>query len=240
MAYLPRTVSPEQFGAAGNGTTDDTSPLTAAMTGAGAGGTLMLTPGRSYRTTSQISVPVNDLTIYGYGAALTGATDSQYEKFLFAGRSRGKVLGVRFEGLFSSASTGLGNGAIEINASSDITVRDCEFNNVAQQGVYVVGASPRITIDSNRFNRNFCAIFVDDDGGGGQPTRMHITNNTIQSGLANTMYSAGIKVSGPGASVFSVIEGNVVNDAGEMGIEVQGPYDYTVANNTAGGSGSLS
>ncbi len=232
MSYLPRTISAEAYGAKGDGTTDDTSPLTAAMSGAGAGGTLMLTPGHFYRVTNPITVPVNDLTIYGYGAVMTGATDSQYGKFVFANRSRGRVLGLRFEGLFSSAATGLGNGAIIINASNDITVRDCEFNNIAQQGVYIVGPSARASIESNRFNRNFCAIFVDDDGAGGQPSRLHIANNTIQSGLARTSFSAGIKVSGPAGSVFDVIEGNVIDDAGEMGIEVQGPDDFTIANNT--------
>ncbi len=243
MAYLRQAVTPEQHGAKGDGSTDDTTAITAALAAAGAGGTVQFTPGKTYKTTSQIAIPAAGMTLIGYGAVITSATDAQYEKFLFDAKTRGAVIGLRFECLYDDEATGLGNGVIQINASTDITVRDCEFNEVAQQGIFLSGACLRINIESNRFYKNFCAIFSDDDGAGNQPIMVRIVGNEIRTGIGGvlTSFSGGIKMSGTGNQLSSarhVISGNIIDTTGEMGIEIQSwVNDTAITGNTVKGTG---
>lgn len=242
MANPDFTVRVADHGAVGDGIVDDTSAITRALAAAGPGGTVLFEAGRTYKTTSQITVPADNITLYGPGATITSATEAQFRKFLFTSRTRGAVIGLRFNCLYSAASTGLSEGVIEINASNDIVVRDCEFNEVAKNGVYIVGASARCIIDSNHFYKCFCAIFMDDDTTN-NPSVIHITNNDIRTGLGatDTAFSGGIKISGVGDSTTSlrhVIKGNTIDTAGQMGIELHTCVnDCVVSGNTIKGTG---
>lgn len=231
MANPIFTTNVLDYGAVGNGVADDTAAITRALAAAPAGSTVLFPAGRTFKTTSQITVPSDGLTLSGYGAVITSATESQFRKFRFSGRARGAVLGLRFECLYSAASTGLSEACVEISNSTDITVRDCEFNEVAKNGVYIDGTSTRCVVDTNRFYRCFCAIFVDDDTTN-QPTKLSITNNIIRSGLSTASFSGAIKISGLPGAVNHVIEGNIIDGAGEMGIEAQGPDNFAVSNNS--------
>jgi parallel beta-helix repeat protein len=230
MSYLPKTFTPEQFGAKGDGSNDDTSAITAALAAAGTGGTVLFASGKSYKTTSLISIPADNMTLLGYGAVITSANDTQYQKFQFLNLNRGAVLGLRFECLYSSAGVSLGSCAIQIYASNDITVRDCTFNEIASGGVVISGVCARCTIEANRFYKNFCAIWVDDDLTN-NVTHLRIVNNHFRTSISNATYSGAIKISGQPGAVYHVIEGNIIDDAGEMGIEVQGPSNFTVGSN---------
>ena len=228
------------FGAKGDGTTDDTAAITAAISAAGANSVVLFEPGKTYKTTSLITIPADGVTLWGYGATITSALDTQFRKFLFSGRSRGAVLGLRFNCLYTSATTGIGQAVIEIGDSSDIVVRECEFNDVAKSGVWIVGNCTRCDLERNRFYRNFCAIFCDDDTVN-QPTRLRIVGNRIRTGIASssTSLSGGIKLSGTGNAYSSPahqIEGNEVVDAGQVGIEFQGSInDCAITGNTVYG-----
>lgn len=65
----PVGVSVDWFGAAGNGTTDDTLAIRAAITAAGVGGTLLFTPGKTYLLSGSIA-PLEGQTLWGYGSKL--------------------------------------------------------------------------------------------------------------------------------------------------------------------------
>lgn len=224
----PRISNPVEvswFGAVGNGTTDDTAAILAAMTAAGPGGGVFFTPGKTYLTTSAITVPVDYLTLVGYGAIITSTLDTQFRKFIFSARTRGAIRGLRFECLYSTATKTIGAGVVEISASTGINIEDCEFNEVAQSGVYVLGASSRISILNNKFYKNFCAIFSDDDTVN-QPTGVIVRGNHIRTGLSATTVnlSGAIKFSGAGTAnsyAGHVIEGNQIDTPGQMGIELQ-------------------
>lgn len=226
-------------GAVGNGLADDTAAITRALAAAGPGGTVLFDAGRTFKTTSLITIPHDAMTLNGYSAVITSASESQYRKFLFSSRTRGTVLGLRFECIHSSGGTGISNGCIEIANSTDITIRDCTFNDVKQIGVYVSGASARCTIESNRFYRNYCAIFSDDDGGSNQPLELNLRGNEIRSGLGATSdaFSGGIKISGTPTDCHHVIIANQIIAPGEMGIEVQGPNQFTIQGNVVSGAG---
>lgn len=214
------------FGAKGDGSTDDTAAIQAAISSAEANSIILFPPtSASYKITSQISIPVNGLSLVGENSKISGANDTQYQKFLFLGRTGGMVKGLIFDGLYSFAATGLGAGMITVQNSSNITIENCEFNNIAQSGVYVVGTSSNILISGNTFYRNFCAIFSDDDTVN-QPKKLKIVNNQIKTGLGTTStnFSGAVKISGTGSASSSpghVIANNTIASTGQMGIEIQ-------------------
>lgn len=234
-------IDPALYSAVGDGTADDTTALSNAIAAAGNNGVVVLRPGKNYKTTSQITVAYSNLTIIGYGARITSATDSQYQKFKFTG-SGCRILGVTFNCLYTSATTGLSGGVVEVIGVNDCVVQDCTFNDVAQCGVRVIGNCARTKILGNTFYKNFCAIFSDDDTTY-QPTYTVVRGNQIYTGIGayNTAYSGAIKFSGVGnanSHAGHVIEGNLIVNPGEMGIELQGYCnDSTVGSNTITGAG---
>lgn len=233
--------NPEFYGAAGDGTTDDTTAISNCITGVGAGGVVTLLPGRSYKTTSMITITTANVTISGYGATITSDTDAHFQKFRFSSTSGGKVLGVVFNCLYTSAGTGLSAGTVEIYNSNDCLVRDCFFNDIAKNAIYLYGTSARNKILANTFNDVFASIFSDDDTVN-QPTYTTITDNTFRNGIGNgaTNFSGSIKMSGNGGSANThaghVIANNDINCPNQMGIELQDTVnDCTVTGNTITG-----
>lgn len=224
-ARVTQPVQVEWYGAVGDGVADDTAAILAAITAAGANGSVLFKAGKTYKTTSLITIPSDGVTLWGYGAIITSATSAQYEKFRFSGRARGAVMGLRFDCLYTVGATSIAAGVIDIRNSSDIMVQDCEFNDVSNVGVYLYGTTTRATVAFNRFYKNFCAVFSDDDLTN-QTTECRIVGNQIRTGLGttSTALSAGIKISGIG-SVSShaghVIADNVIDTPGQMGIEIQ-------------------
>lgn len=240
-AYF-NSVAVESYGAVGNGSTDDTTAISNAITAAGANGIVVFRAGKTYKTTSQISIPNNGVTLWGYGAIITSDTQAHFQKFQFSGRGRGLVAGLRFTCLYVSGGTGLSAGVIEILGSNDIEVRDCEFDDVEKNGVYIFGSSLRDSVRNCRFNDTFAAIFVDDDGTN-QPTRLNLVDNRIYSGIGSTStaLSGGIKLSGTGNAntyVGDVISGNQLDSPGQVGIELQTWVNgCTIVRNTVNGAG---
>lgn len=225
IALLNEQASVDDSDAVGDGVADDTAAIAAALAAAGPGGTVVFTAGKTYKTTSQIPIPYDGMTLLGYGAVITSGTDSQFRKFLFSGRTRGAVRGLRFECLYTSASTGLSQAVVEVLNSSKIDVEDCEFNAVAKCGVYIYGTAAGCSVINCEFYQNFCAIFSDDDTTN-QPTYLTIMGNAIRSGIGGTAtaFSGAMKFSGAGnanSHAGHVITGNTILSPGQVGIELQ-------------------
>ena len=68
-AIAPIGISVDSQGAVGDGTTDDTLALRAAITAAGVGGTLLFTPGKIYLVSGSLT-PLEGQTFSGYGATI--------------------------------------------------------------------------------------------------------------------------------------------------------------------------
>lgn len=241
-ARITQPVDVAWYGAVGDGVTDDTAAITAAITAAGANGTVLFRPGKSYLTTTQITIPADGVTLTGYGAIITSATQDQYRKFLFTSRTRGSVLGIRFNCIQTNGSGVLGAAVIEASNSTDLVIKDCEFNDVRGDGVYLLAACARATISGNKFYRNFCSIFFDDDLVN-QPIECRIIANLFLTGLGTTAtaFSGAIKMSGIGSTttkVGHVISGNIIDAPGQMGIEIQTfVNDCAIHGNTVNGAG---
>lgn len=242
LSALLNPVYVDWYGATGNGSTDDTTAISNAITAAGAGGTVVFTPGKTYKMTSEITIPADGMTLIGYGAAISSDTDAHFQKFLCNGRTGVTFAGIAFDGAYASASKTIGAGTLEFKTScSDCTVKDCSFSNIAQSGVFA-STGTRIRIEGNSFYRNFCAIHTDDDTVT-QPTYFVIIRNQIRTGLSATTVnlSGGIKMSGTGtvnSHAGHVIANNVLLDVGQVGIELQTwVNDCSVTGNTVNGAG---
>lgn len=235
-------VNVKWFGAKGDGVVDDTAPIQSAIAATGANNVTLFPAGQTFKTTTQIDVPYSGMVLSGYGATITSATEAQYQKFKFESKSGGGVEGIKFNCLYAAMATGIGKGVVEIKYSSDIIVKDCEFNDVAQSGVFLLSTSTRCNIENNKFYRNFCGIFSDDDTVN-EPTLIRIVGNRITTGLGGTgtALSGGIKMSGIGdvnSLAGHIISENVIEFAGQMGIETQEAVNgLVISNNRIVGTG---
>lgn len=134
-AASSNVLTPEQFGAVGDGVADDTAALKAALAAASEKKQpLELTPGATYRFTEVLN-PKDDLTIHGNGAALL--SDIQWAKqeqdrpgIFVIGRSNTDLAQhIRIKGLtFRAADTCQTNTMLRFQRSRDVEVRNCVFD----------------------------------------------------------------------------------------------------------------
>lgn len=132
------TLTVTDFGAVGNGSTDDTAAIQAALTAAA--GKVLTIPQGTYKVTSGLSVPANT-TIYGYGATLS-CTSSQFTALTFV--NGGAVYGLTLVGPASATYDANGTG-IKCSGTNNApaaptfvnapTVRDCTIKNFGYHGV---------------------------------------------------------------------------------------------------------
>ena len=133
-AASSNALTPEQFGAVGDGVANDTEALKAAMTAASEKKQpLELTPGATYRFTELLK-PKDNLTIHGNGAALLSdiqwATQAQDRPGIFVvGSKTDLVQHIRIEGLtFRAADTCQTNTMLRFQCSRDVEVKNCVFD----------------------------------------------------------------------------------------------------------------
>lgn len=127
-------LTPEQFGAVGDGVADDIAALKAAIQAASEQKRpLELTPGATYRFTEVLN-PKDNLTLHGNGAALL--SDIQWAKqeqdrpgIFVVGSKTDLVQHIRIEGLtFRAADTCQSNTMLRFQCSRDVEVRNCVFD----------------------------------------------------------------------------------------------------------------
>lgn len=236
-------ISVDTYGAAGDGITDDTLAIQSAIAAAGDNSVVVFSSGKTYVTTFQISVPGNNVTLLGYGSIVTSALETQYAKFAFTARNKGRVSGLTFDCGYVSGVFGLDPAVIDIEGSQDITIDNCTFVGVATAGVRVVGNTQRTTITNSRFFRCFIGVFSDDDAIAYQPTQNVITNCVFKDGLGgpSTPFSGAVKMSGFGSETSNaghIVANNTIINAGQMGVEMQTwVNDSTISNNSIFGTG---
>lgn len=138
---LRRAVYPEQFGAVGNGSTNDATALGNAMTAAVAlNATLMLMPGKDYRINTGLTAPAN-LVMSAYGATISTAANIT----LITGAANVKIWGLKFKGPSSAynassigfTATGTVNGAaVAPTFIAGIELTDCQFEDIGYIAIY--------------------------------------------------------------------------------------------------------
>lgn len=154
------------YGAVGDGSTDDTSAVQAAITaaaGAGGSGLVLLPGGKSYKITSSLTVSVGGLHLVGLGGR--NATNDGDPPALIWGGSAGGTLfdanvsscfGLRFDNVFFKGS-GTNNPAILLRIrgakiDSGTAVHNCWFTRCTGNAISVEGGATNFRITGGRFD----------------------------------------------------------------------------------------
>jgi hypothetical protein len=164
QAKLRESVSVKDFGAVGNGSTDDTAAIQAAINslGANTGGTIYF-PAGTYRTTATLNCTQRGVTLDGDGADAsiiraeqsTGAVVRFYRRF-----SGLRNIGLSSAGARAAATNTTGFGAHfeceDVPDSTTIRMQSCFLSNVAIQlqpgtATYWVGPATQNSLMQNCF-----------------------------------------------------------------------------------------
>ena len=131
------------YGAAKDGTTDDTTAIQAACTAcASAGSGTVLFPAGTYAVSTGSITVGSGVSISGYGATIS--TDSGIILFTLAGSN--KISGLTFDGNDDTSANAANNMILGLD-TSDIEIRDCDFVDVANSSIVLNGVTEIRIID---------------------------------------------------------------------------------------------
>jgi len=164
-------VSVTDFGAVGDGVTDDTAAIQAALDSGASSvkfpkpSVFYLVLGATDTTNSTVLDIPSNITLKGEGDSsvikLGAHTTTAHRMFKISGKSNVVIKDLYLDGqksLQTGASDEQSHGVL-IYDSSKITIENCTFKNMKGDGVYVGGASnpgsTDILIDGNDFDANF-------------------------------------------------------------------------------------
>jgi hypothetical protein len=134
-AKLAQTVSVKDFGAVGDGTTNDTAAIQAAINACLASGSALYVPSGSYRLTSQVNValytgvPGRGLIIYGEGWGSRFIVDHTGNGFSVTCSPSFGFYQAIFQDLYFTDGAASPSRIIHNNGAINTLVRDCIFHN---------------------------------------------------------------------------------------------------------------
>lgn len=146
-------VNVKDFGAVGDGVTDDTNSIKAAIAAVPNGGTVLF-PAGTYLITSTQTNPIlisqSGVNVVGNNATILNGSNRSFGTFAISG-SRVAVTGMTFNGNNTSLNTLLIN-----ETAKQVTISNCEIKNCKQQlgdatyavGILVKNGTSDITIDN--------------------------------------------------------------------------------------------
>lgn len=246
-------VSPETYGAAGDGAADDTAALNAAATAAGAWGQVFLNPAKTYRITASIT-PLAGQRWFG-GGKITTANGFNFNAFSLAGVTDVTIEGLRGESgtlgaaiavataRFVSATTSAHRckvirchvtgfqSAVQFNASTDCKAIDNVIVTPYGWGINVQTDADYAEVRGNRITgvAGEHGIYIAGSAGNAILAPI-VADNTVTGSLID-----GIKVSRAGDAL---VQGNVCNSNGGQGIYLTVGCDRAkVYDNTAASNG---
>lgn len=224
---LEQTVSVKDFGAVGDGITDDSAAIQAAVnsfTASGVGGEIFFPKG-TYKINTKITVPsiVNELSGIrfvgvGFGSEIQAGTETT-SLFLTTGRD------VSFSNLYFVNTSTLTNTAIAgggpfTNSYPGLTIDSCKFLGFSNG----IGLNfTNHTITNNFFLNNTCHVSFADDG-----RNSYVFGNNFLGG------SIGIRFRQVGANAEGVrIINNLIQITGisGVGIDITGALEMTIMGN---------
>jgi hypothetical protein len=256
QAKMRETVSVKDFGAVGNGATDDTVAIQAAATYISANGGTLFFPRGVYLLTGFFNISGSNVRVTGEGMGASvikvGAwvdgirvsdgypsptsvlTNITIENLTIDGNRTGYVNG---------PNDTYGNG-VNVNACDNVVIRNVEVKDAAEQGIVstywqvpALRIQQSVVIDSclvSNPSANRIAIGIE-----GRGRSAKVTNNTVSFSNASVVAIYVGHASGAGTdNGFSVVANNVVNGSGvgSVGVRVtDNMYNVTVANNAISG-----
>jgi len=215
------------FGAVGDGTTDDTAAIAAAVLG---GGKIYFPPG-TYIMTSAVIVPSNT-DIYGAGetsiiktAALTYDTTIGHAMFAATGKSKISFFGLRFD---ASAMSSFSDGmrCLYFSGCSEYSVRNCSFKTPGA-AVASIGCA-QFQITGNRVEISSLDGVAKHDGiidQWGGCADFVIDGNILKCGNIgdHPILVTGEDTAGnPTANLRFTISNNIIHNSRQNGVWIQG------------------
>lgn len=191
LSKMREAVSVTDFGAIGDGVTDDRQAILDALTSLPNGGTLMFPPG-TYLVSAQINLPYGNVRLqgYDYNASVIKIANNytdQTQLFRCDSVSMLTFADLGFDGnlenqnVVSTADTKQIAIAI-VGTSCDVTVQRCHFKDWGKDGVYVGTINnKRVMVSECRF-QNIRRIGVTAVAG----EQIHVINNQFYEGSAQT------------------------------------------------------
>lgn len=252
-----RVVTPEQFGAAGDGTTDDTDAIQAAFDSCVDGGVVQLSPGKTYRFTN-VYVGSNT-TLAGTGGTsvlapvYSGALDQNRLHITDVTNVTIRDLVVEESGVvaragFYGALAGYGSSNIridnvEVRASSaagmhfidcqNVTVNRCYVHDTKADGVHFQRGSTDCTVSNSTIEHcgDDAVGFVSHDF----TTYGHV-RNLIVTGCILGRTTAGSPGSGVAicGAIGAVVTGNTIVDTALSGVRVTEFFNVEEGNAVGG------
>jgi hypothetical protein len=242
-------ISVKDFGATGDGVTDDSGALQAAITAAGAQNATLYIPDGTYYYTSLlvISSPMT-ITGDGYGSQLKPNTPSGnnirinasnvlIEKIRMEGTSpggfavgySGVVTNVTFQNCFFKDV----GQCVWIWTARDVTVQNCVFDTTGYGVIQQYGYVSSFVLVDNCIARNMKADFVEANCGSPAPSESWTITNNIYEGAQNFPSSATEQRFVGITSVKNVIiSGNNVQKAnGDAPIHLEDSLGETIISN---------
>jgi hypothetical protein len=140
-------VSVKDFGAAGDGTTDDTTAVQAAVnTGRG-----IWFPNGTYKLTSVLTVSTADTQMLGesWAAIITQSSASAVNTITVSG-SRVHISNLKIVGNGVHSGTTATMNGIYVVGADDVTIDNCWVDNASLCGIQAGGAINRLTISNNK------------------------------------------------------------------------------------------
>lgn len=219
QAKLAQTVSVKDFGATGNGITDDTVAIQAALTAVSLSGGMVYAPAGTYKISAPLLVSTNTCVAGdGIGVTKFSATSAMTSsQAMFYGNGTSLM---RFENFSILGNTDGTNGAgagIYCKTGSGNQIRSVFVSNTTQAGIRLEEQNTA-WIDSCWLESCGRTGYTDNHGimvysasGSTVPNySIKITNNKI-----NNAFRKGITTYGPNADIYDLlIEGNTVSGSG--------------------------
>lgn len=223
--------SVKDFGTAGNGTSDDTTYIQAALDAVPAvGGTVFFPPSSSfYRFTAALNIKPNTI-ILGYGAKIKNTGTGVFAGLRAVGTAGTYKNNISIYGIEVDLN---GTSLADVNAIgivgtyvNDFRVEGCIVRNAWGQGIALGGGGTRCWIKNNAIHESW-----GDNIHVGDPTSGHfITDWWIDNNASYGADDGGIAGGIAGASRGWITD-NIVDGAGGPGIDLSGANNVTVRGN---------
>lgn len=195
-AVLNRGINVKDYGAIGDGVTDDTASLRAAATYVGTNGGKLIFPTGNYLISNDLQIPLvgaPDIILEGHEATITAAAGFPAGKLVI---TTGTVTGGRFtfSGFTLDATNVPNSGAGEANDAiyvanelDEVTISNCHIfagtdyaTAGSDSGIFVASAL-KITLDNNRIiGFPDAGIYISGDATGLIGENCYVANNYIE------------------------------------------------------------
>ncbi|WP_370949190.1 glycosyl hydrolase family 28-related protein [Amycolatopsis sp. cg5] len=230
----------KDFGARGDGTTDDTAGITAAVKAAVAGGTVYFPPG-DFRVRGEVLIQTANIVVRGAGwASRLTQIDTGKATLRFASVNGVAVRDLSFTGHGSEHVAGDGNvayngvAAVRFDGCTNVAVTGCRIDRHAGGGIRWTGSLRGALFAENTIT-----------GIGGDPGPIRRSDNNNDFAIGQWMCTAGDDIVirgntisghcfgiGCGRGTGLVISGNVIHDIpGQHGMYLSAPGSAQLAGN---------